>query len=309
MKFCRGIGNLIRQSILQKPAQAPLHFYCTSGGNAGLAAVVAAKKYGYPSTVVVPMTTRAAMIQKLRAAGATNVMQVGDSWMEADAWLKENLLANDSNGVYVPPFDHPWIFEGATSLVEELNAQLHGDEPDAIVCSVGGGGLFCGIMQGIDEYKWTKTQVLAIETIGADSLNNSLRKGVNTTMTKISSIATSLGAKRVANATFEYAQRKHVTSAVVSDAHAAMGCWRFADDERILIEPACGASVATCYNGMLKKLLPELTPESKVAIIVCGGSAISTELLEEFRTTYAEAEIEATNDPAIPSTLTAPIPA
>jgi L-serine/L-threonine ammonia-lyase len=274
MKFCRGIGNLIRQSILQKPAQAPLHFYCTSGGNAGLAAVVAAKKYGYPSTVVVPMTTRAAM-----------------------------------NGVYVPPFDHPWIFEGATSLVEELNAQLHGDEPDAIVCSVGGGGLFCGIMQGIDEYKWTKTQVLAIETIGADSLNNSLRKGVNTTMTKISSIATSLGAKRVANATFEYAQRKHVTSAVVSDAHAAMGCWRFADDERILIEPACGASVATCYNGMLKKLLPELTPESKVAIIVCGGSAISTELLEEFRTTYAEAEIEATNDPAIPSTLTAPIPA
>ena len=50
-----------------------------------------------------------------------------------------------------------------------------------VVCSVGGGGLLNGIMQAVDEKGWSRdgngVEVLAMETLRADSLNQSLRAG------------------------------------------------------------------------------------------------------------------------------------
>lgn len=80
------------------------------------------------------------MIAKIRTAGASRVIQHGGSWAEADEFLREEVLANDPHGVYVPPFDHDDVRSGASTIVEELE-----ERPDAIVCSVGGGGLFSGI--------------------------------------------------------------------------------------------------------------------------------------------------------------------
>jgi L-serine/L-threonine ammonia-lyase len=34
------------------------------------------------------------------------VVQIGSHLSEADRYLREELLAKDKNGVYVPPFDH-----------------------------------------------------------------------------------------------------------------------------------------------------------------------------------------------------------
>lgn len=48
-------------------------------------------------------------------------------------------------GVYVPPFDHPDIWDGHATLVPELVEQLDGVKPAAVVLSVGGGGLFLGV--------------------------------------------------------------------------------------------------------------------------------------------------------------------
>ena len=66
-----------------------------------------------------------------------------------------------------------------------------------------------------------------------------------------------------------------------------MGCWRLADDERLLVEPACGVSVALAYNGLLNTVIPSLNKQSKVVIIVCGGSDITLERLVEYRQKYA----------------------
>ncbi len=65
-----------------------------------------------------------------------------------------------------------------------------------------------------------------------------------------------------------------------------MGCWRLADEERLLVEPACGVSAALCWGGRLQKRLPNLSPESKVVIVVCGGSNISLEMLVDYREKY-----------------------
>ena len=230
------------------------------------------------------------MIAKIKTAGATNVIQIGASWYEADKHLREEILAKDPNGVYVPPFDHPDIWTGAATMVDEIAQQLTYQKPDAIICSVGGGGLFTGLMEGLDRvYKHDRpVDVLAVETQGAESLHKSLEAGKLEALDRITSIATSLGAIKVAEKAFQYAQKPNVKSVVLSDGEAATACVRFADEERMIVEAACGASVAVCYQGKLKKLLPKLTAESKVIVVVCGGSNINLGMLEEYRETYGK---------------------
>ncbi|KAK5441935.1 catabolic L-serine/threonine dehydratase [Exophiala xenobiotica] len=293
----RGIGNAMLKAIRdQNPSDTrDVHFYSSSGGNAGLACVTAAVSLGHQSSVVVPTSTDERTIQKLRAAGASEVLVHGDNWFHADQYLRETCIPaaekRGERGIYIHPFDNPAIWEGAASMVDEIKAQMPDNtRPDAIICSVGGGGLFAGIMQGLDRVGWgdgdDQVQVLPVETLGADSLAQSLKRGELITLPAITSVATSLGAIRVAEHAFNQARRPNVTPVVLDDAEACSACWRFLDDERYLVEPACGVSVALAYDGRLKHYLKGFRPESKVVIIVCGGSKITLELLNKYQRTY-----------------------
>ena len=273
----------------------PLHFYASSAGNAGLACVTAATSLGYKSTVILPTTSEPGFIEKLYSAGASGVITHGQSWYFANEHLLEVVVpaaeARGEKAICIHPFDDPSIWDGASSMIDEISAQMPGNEkPDAVVCSVGGGGLFAGIMQGLDRHGWAdSTQVLAVETRGAHSLAYSLQRKALTRLPAITSVADSLGAIRVAERAFREAQRPNVTSMVLEDVEACEACWRFLDDERILVEPACGASVAMAYDRRLQNHLSSYRPESKVVIIVCGGSKISLDLLERYRRMYTAA--------------------
>ena len=296
----RGIGNLLIRAINAHGPNKPIHFYCSSGGNAGLACATAAQSLRRPATIVVPIDTSALMLQKLADLGAETRTH-GRHWSEADAYLRTELLAHDPHGVYVPPFDHPDIWEGNGTLVEELEAQMRDvGGYDALVCSVGGGGLFAGVMGSLESYGRLDgggkkpVKVLAMETEGADSLAHSLKSCELSRLGTITSIATSLGATQVAAKAFEWAQRPEVTNCVLSDAEAAIASVCFADDERIMVEPACAVSIATAYNGTLSSLYPDLTPEEfsklNIVIVVCGGSKVTLQILEDYRLKYGSDE-------------------
>lgn len=259
------------------------------------------------------------MIGKLKDAGATEVIQIGASWYEADDYLRNTLLpaARDQGqpAAYVPPFDHHNIWAGNSTIIDELIRQLpvvdkhyptnvettesarassrEAELPDAIVCSVGGGGLLNGIMQGLERYgAWqskNSTKVLAMETDGADALSRSVQQGELITLPGIMSIATTLGARRVSEQAFKYAMNKdRVTCATLTDKETVEACKRFADDERILVEPACAVSLAALYTGKLKTFLPDLRPTSRVVVVVCGGSGLSMEILNKYIKDYLE---------------------
>lgn len=51
-----------------------------------------------------------------------------------------------------------------------------------------------------------------------------------------------------------------------------------ADDEKVLVDPACGATLAAVYSHVVQKLQREgklCAPLSSLVVIVCGGSNIS----------------------------------
>jgi L-serine/L-threonine ammonia-lyase len=52
---------------------------------------------------------------------------------------------------------------------------------------------------------------------------------------------------------------------------------RFADDHRILVEPACGAALAAVYD----RAAP-LVEREPIVVIVCGGAGVSLALLKEW---------------------------
>lgn len=59
-----------------------------------------------------------------------------------------------------------------------------------------------------------------------------------------------------------------------------------ADDERMLVQPACGATLALLYTGRLQRLQREgclRTPLASVVVVVCGGSSIQVAQLRALK--------------------------
>ena len=47
------------------------------------------------------------------------------------------------------------------------------------------------------------------------------------------------------------------------------------DDQRLMVEIACGATLSLVYENLLKEALPNLTEDSTVVLIICGGNDLS----------------------------------
>ena len=251
----------------------------SSGGNAGLAVAHAGRSLGMPTTVCLPTSTPAFIRDRLEAFGANVVVQ-GSMWSEANAHAER--LATESGGVLMHPFDMQDAWDGHTSLVHEIREDLgEGVTPGLVIASVGGGGLLMGVLQGLEEVGWGEVPVLAVETEGADALSQSLRAGELVTLPEISSVAKSLGADKVSAAVFRRCctleSRGLLRSWVTSDRAAVNACQAFLDDHRMLVEPACGASLAAVYEHA--DALQGYPSLDNIVVEVCGGGVMTGEIL------------------------------
>ncbi|NXS15475.1 SDSL protein, partial [Mystacornis crossleyi] len=274
----RGIGHLcqdVRGRALPDPPLSP-------GGNAGLAAAYAARKLGLPITVVVPSSSGPTPVRKLEELGAT-VEVYGKVWDDANRRAQE--LVKTEGWVSIHPFDHPLVWEGHASLVRELKDSLEA-KPGAIVVAVGGGGLLAGVVAGLHQVGWQDVPIIAAETQGAHSFHEALKAGRLVTLPDITSVAKCLGAKTVAARALECARECRVISQVVEDTEAVRAVERFLDDERMLVQPACGAALAVLYSGRLQRLQSEgrlRAPLDSVVVVVCGGSNIHSAQLRALK--------------------------
>ncbi|MFZ5933845.1 serine dehydratase [Pseudomonas putida] len=260
----RGVGHACEVHH----ARGARHFVSSSGGNAGLAVAYAGRKLGVPVTVVVPETTTERARQLLRLEDAKVVVH-GSSWQEANELALTLVGEGDA---FIHPFDDPLLWAGHASLVDEVAAT--GLKPDAVVLSVGGGGLLSGVVEGLQRHGWGDVPVLAVETTGAASLQVAMQAGHTVELPRIASVASSLGAKRVAEQALACTRQHPVHSHLVSDRAALEACERFLLDHRVLVEPACGAALAVAYDA------DALASYQNVLVVVCGGA---TATLEQIR--------------------------
>lgn len=261
----RGVGRLVRQAAQDGARE----IVCASGGNAGFAAAHAGQALGLGVTIVLPETSSAEVQTLIEQRGAT-VLRHGAVWDAAHKFAQA--LAAGRGASYVHPFDHPLLWEGHATLIDEVLEQ--GLDFDAVVTAVGGGGLFAGIVQGLRRHGLHEVPVIAVETAGAASLHESLKAGEPVTLPAITSIATSLGARRVADEAFRQARVHPTHSLLVSDEQACKAAVRMAEQMRVMVEPACGAALAAIDAH------PELFARFQRPLVeVCGGVAVSLEKL------------------------------
>ncbi len=193
----RGVGYAC-QEYTKKGAK---NLVSSSGGNAGLAVAYAGKMLGIPVTVVVPTTTKLTSINLIKEQGAKVVIK-GDVWDEAH---EHALLIAENDGAYIHPFNDPLLWKGHSTLIEEVIEA--GVVPDAVVLSVGGGGLLSGIVEGLCKHKLFDVPVIAVETEGAASLAASVKADKLVSVSEITSVASSLGARQVARHAFELTKK------------------------------------------------------------------------------------------------------
>ena len=247
---------------------------CSSGGNAGLAVAVAGRRLGMAVTIVVPVTSSQRAKDLIAREGAEVIVH-GAAWDESHNHAVA--LADETSGAYVHPFDDPVVWHGHSTIIDELTEepQFASSKPGLLVVSVGGGGLLCGLVEGLQRVGWQDVPVVAVETEGAASFAGAVSAGELITLDAIRSIAVTLGAKRVAPRALELARQHEITPWLVSDRQALDACLRFADDHRVLVEPACGASLALGYDPA-----PPLQGiRDPIVFIVCGGAAVNREML------------------------------
>ncbi|XP_038053783.1 L-serine dehydratase/L-threonine deaminase-like [Patiria miniata] len=277
----RGIGHRIQKAI----KTGGKHIICSSGGNAGVAAAYAARQLGMPATIVIPESTPTFVADGLRDEGA-NVIVHGKVWDNANEYALK--LSEEIDGsIIIHPFDHPDVWEGHSSIITECATELP-SKPDAVVLCIGGGGLFCGVVQGMQKAGWHDVPIIAMETKGADSYNASVVAGELVTLPDITSEAKCLGALTVCRRSFEY-YKEHpipIHSVVVDDSDAMKACLRFLNDHRMLVELACGAALSCIYSNIIQDLKNSGKLRSdlqSVLVIVCGGNGISLEKLLKYK--------------------------
>ena len=272
----RGIGAACQDSV----DRGATRLLCSSGGNAGLAVAYCGSALGMPVDVFVPRTTPERMREAIRVFGAT-VTEWGDSWDDAHDHALQ-LAGDKEQAAYIHPFDDSRIWHGHSTLVREAAGQLKAP-PGAVVVSVGGGGLLVGVLEGLVAVGWEKVPVLAVETEGADSFARSVAAKELVTLDRITSLATSLGARTPAAEALSWATRHEIRTCVVTDRAAVAACARFADDHRVLVEPACGAALSSVYDGA-----DGLLDVDSVLVVVCGGAGVTRELLSRWISREAE---------------------
>ncbi|MDA8911045.1 pyridoxal-phosphate dependent enzyme [Crocinitomicaceae bacterium] len=239
-------------------------FVASSGGNAGYSLAYVGQQLDLEVSVIVPSTTTSYMIDKIISLGA-KVEIYGDVWDEANIRALE--IADNTGAVFVSPFNDPLLWSGHSTIIDECKIQMK--KPDRLIVSVGGGGLLCGIMDGLTRNHWSDVKITTVETLGSASFYESWKAKKIIELKEIKTIANTLGAKRITEKALSLAKDFQVTPLLVSDDEAVKATQLFYKETSKKVEPACGAALSIPY------MHPESFNENeRVLVIACGGANV-----------------------------------
>ncbi|PWZ00565.1 tryptophan synthase beta subunit-like PLP-dependent enzyme [Testicularia cyperi] len=187
----RGIGRVVAHAVGEWGREAT-HIVSSSGGNAGLAVAHAASTAGVGATIFTPASIEPDVVRKLESQGA-RVVVGGEAWDQADLAARAFCQSHPSR-IYVHPFEGELLTDGHSGLVDEVVQQFSAlsspssstaspslsvqdsVEIDAIVSSVGGGGLLRGIIKGCLRTPQFRPTLVAVQNFGTDSFVQSFNR-------------------------------------------------------------------------------------------------------------------------------------
>ncbi len=231
-----------------------------SAGNHAIAAAFAAKAAGTSAKIMVQASANPVRLALTRSYGAEVIIAADGPAAFAGA---ERLVREEGRSM-IHPFDGPLTSLGTATLGLELIEQL--PEVDAVVVSIGGGGLASGMAAAVKALR-PNCRIYGVEPEGANAMQRSFETGEPTRLTHVNTIADSLGPPM--SLAYSVALcRAHLEKVVtVSDDEICRALAVQFHDAKLAVEPAGAAALAAAI-GPLRSELQGL----RVALIICGAN-------------------------------------
>ncbi|NDH24066.1 MAG: pyridoxal-phosphate dependent enzyme, partial [Actinobacteria bacterium] len=155
----RGSANVVHSLSADLAAEGVI---TASSGNHGIGVATAAASRGFACTIYLPEAAAPSKIAQIRRLGAEIVLVEGTDTSRAE--MAARRAAEERGITYVSPYNDPRIIAGQGTIGKEILED--GVAPDAVVVSVGGGGLISGIAT------WIKASSPSTLVIGASAAND-----------------------------------------------------------------------------------------------------------------------------------------
>jgi threonine dehydratase len=255
----RGVFNTLLQLDARQRARGVV---CASGGNHGVALAYGARRLGIPATVYLPAGASDDRVARVARWGA-RVIRHGQAWDDAHARALAHAAAEEL--VYVHPFDAESVVAGQGTLGLELLDDV--PDLDAVLVSIGGGGLIAGVAAAIKQVR-PAARVIGVEPAGADSMARSVAAGQVVALPAVRTIADTLAPRAVTERTVALVSRYVDEIVLIEDAPmvAAMR-WLWQECNQ-LVEPAGAAVIAALLaNAGL------VAGYQRPVALICGGNA------------------------------------
>ncbi|MCP2035851.1 threonine dehydratase [Planomicrobium sp. HSC-17F08] len=252
----RGAANAVKQAI-QEGAQ---FITAASSGNHGQAVAYIADQLGVPATIVVPEDANRA---KVAAIKAYNGKIVYCGLTSADRIPKAKQLAEENEGFYIPPYDHPLVIAGQGTIGLELLEQV--PDIEIIVVPVGGGGLISGILTAVKELN-PDIRVIGVEPETANDTYLSLENKQITAISGTTTIADGLRTSQPGQLTFPILQEFLDDLVLVTEDEIKEAFQFTLERTKQLIEPSSATALAAVLSGKLE------VRGKKIGVILSGGN-------------------------------------
>ena len=238
-----------------------------SGGNHAKAVAFAAKTLGQKALILMPEVTPQNYVDETKGYGAE--VELFPTMAEAFTRAKEY---EREGRVYIHPFADELVVAGQGTIGLEILEDV--PQLTDVVVSIGGGGLAGGVAAAIKSLK-PEVKIWGVETKGAESMAKALEANRIVELSKITSIARTLGAPTVSQLTFDLARKYLSDVTVVDDDEAVRELFFLLEYAKVLTEPA-----TSCTLAAAERLRENFTPESHVVLILCGGNIGLSDLFQ-----------------------------
>jgi threonine dehydratase len=237
-----------------------------SSGNHAQAVAMAAAEAGVPALIVMPAGSNPAKLAATRAYGA-EVVSEGVTHERRDAVVLA--LAAERGLHLVHPYDDPDVIAGQGTAALELVEQV-GEELDAVVVPVGGGGLIAGTATAV-KGRWPRTRVIGVEPAVAADAQRSLAEGRRVSLPSAPvTLADGVRALTPGERPFAVMRRLVDEIVTVTEEELVAAVALLWSRTKQLVEPSGALPVAALLTGAVRA--------RRAGVILSGGNVDATAL-------------------------------
>lgn len=233
-----------------------------SAGNHAQSLAYAARTFGVPCEVFMPVDASVGKMAAVRAFGA-EVHAAGESVDESVELARAR--AAEAGFLFVHPFDDLDVIAGQAGVALELLEDRPG--LGTVVVPIGGGGLISGVAAAIRQVR-PEARIIGVEAERCAPFAASVAAGAPVGVDSVATIADGIAVKRPGEVTLPLIERLVDQIVTVSESAIAEAMALLLERSKLVVEGAGAASLAAVISAQV-----ELDPDADNLVVLSGGNA------------------------------------